>query len=469
MYAYEALPAGLGEESIDVQKDSSYLNEYEQYKFNKLKAADKEAEESEIGEGVYFPQVPINSQSSEYNNFDISGLSYNNGNFTTDSIVNIDKKIEDLEKKNELLTRVGNDQNARAALGMAMSNRQIRSNEVLRFANREAALIDEQYKIKEELDNTKDPIKHEILKNRLKELDEDITDIRNYREGIIDDLNLRGGYRSEIRKLKSEKSKIVNQLNNYAKEYSHLSNDPIQAVQLGLALDKQRSLSSTYGSIVQFGEDQKVPEFIIDTALKSASAKEGKSGLYEVDEKGNIGKEISKNEIPNNKDLTILHTPKGYMLSDKEGKKYLIKSNLAFERLSREAQLVDFHLNDFSKNALSKAKKIDEGDIYINGRAYNENKLAAIVSEYGESVGNGVKVDTYVQKNGDIIKAVVVDADSENPKLIVTSLSDIINGGKGKSSSWNKYQSMRNTGLYTSSVNRKMSSSLQNDENYLIR
>ena len=164
-----------------MQKDSSYLNEYEQYKFNKLKAADKEAEESEIGEGVYFPQVPINSQSSEYNNFDISGLSYNNGNFTTDSIVNIDKKIEDLEKKNELLTRVGNDQNARAALGMAMSNRQIRSNEVLRFANREAALIDEQYKIKEELDNTKDPIKHEILKNRLKELDEDITDIRNYR------------------------------------------------------------------------------------------------------------------------------------------------------------------------------------------------------------------------------------------------------------------------------------------------
>ncbi len=469
MYAYEALPAGLGEESIDVQKDSSYLNEYEQYKFDKLKAADKEEEGSEGGEGVYFPQVPINSQSSEYNNFDISGLSYNNGNFSTDSIVNIDKKIEDLEKKNELLTRVGNDQNARAALGMAMSNRQVRSNEVLRFANREAALIDEQYKIKEELDNTKDPIKYEILKNRLKELDEDITDIRNYREGIIDDLSLRGGYRSEIRKLKSEKSKIVNQLNNYAKEYSHLSNDPIQAVQLGLALDKQRSLSSTYGSIVQFGEDQKVPEFIIDTALKSASAKEGKSGLYEVDEKGNVGKEISKNEIPNNKDLTLLHTPKGYMLSDKEGKKYLIKSNLAFERLSKEAQLVDFHLNDFSKNAILKAIKIDDGDIYINGRAYNENKLAAITNEYGESIGNGVKVATYVQKNGDIVKAVVVDADSGNPKLIVTSLSDVINGGEGKSSSWNKYQSMRNTGLYTSSVNRKMSSSLQNDENYLIR
>lgn len=37
MYAYEALPAGLGEESIDVQKDASYMNEYEQWQLKKLK------------------------------------------------------------------------------------------------------------------------------------------------------------------------------------------------------------------------------------------------------------------------------------------------------------------------------------------------------------------------------------------------------------------------------------------------
>ena len=31
MHAYEALPAGLGKETIDVQKDASYMNEYEQW------------------------------------------------------------------------------------------------------------------------------------------------------------------------------------------------------------------------------------------------------------------------------------------------------------------------------------------------------------------------------------------------------------------------------------------------------
>lgn len=37
MHAYEALPAGLGKETIDVQKDASYMNEYEQWELKKLK------------------------------------------------------------------------------------------------------------------------------------------------------------------------------------------------------------------------------------------------------------------------------------------------------------------------------------------------------------------------------------------------------------------------------------------------
>ena len=37
MHAYEALPAGLGKETIDVQKDASYMNEYEQWQLKKLK------------------------------------------------------------------------------------------------------------------------------------------------------------------------------------------------------------------------------------------------------------------------------------------------------------------------------------------------------------------------------------------------------------------------------------------------
>lgn len=47
MHAYEALPAGLGKETIDVQKDASYMNEYEQWELKKLK---KEVEGEVEGE-----------------------------------------------------------------------------------------------------------------------------------------------------------------------------------------------------------------------------------------------------------------------------------------------------------------------------------------------------------------------------------------------------------------------------------
>lgn len=49
MHAYEALPAGLGKETIDVQKDASYMNEYEQWQLKKLKK--EVGEEGEEGDG----------------------------------------------------------------------------------------------------------------------------------------------------------------------------------------------------------------------------------------------------------------------------------------------------------------------------------------------------------------------------------------------------------------------------------
>ena len=69
------------------------------------------------------------------------------------------------------------------------------------------------------------------------------------------------------------------------------------AVRLGAGLDKQRSLKANRGLLIKYGEDNKSSEFIIDSALESARAATH-TGIYEVDDRGEIKGELRKKDLP---------------------------------------------------------------------------------------------------------------------------------------------------------------------------
>jgi hypothetical protein len=427
-YAYEALPAGLGEQKLDVQENDIYGNEYKRWQLKRLQQ-EYEAKQIELdaaknaainppggeptggpevrGRELYFPPVELYTESSDFDSSVVEGLSYNKDTGTFSN-----KKIKDIEEEEKKIK------------GFVSS---------------------ESY-------------------------------------GIKEPSNLKPGYRTNIGEYKSkEKKRMREQLDKLKEDYSYLTDDPVKAVQIGAEIEKAKSLAANYGNIVTFGKDNNDSEAIIDLAIKSGRSGTH-SGIYELDEKGKVGKEVSKEDLPENAEgLTLLSTNKGFVYTDTEGNKYLIKSNEGLNNHAKEIQKIDEYTTNFTKNATKIVELKDalgnpitiaaNGMIPSNIEREIKNTIVNMASKNPKSVDrisdNAIAV-TFRQGDGDIIKAVVTDYNTSSPLLVYTTINDILLGGRAKSQTMNRYRTASSWRLRDASFNETPSVTLSEKDEILV-
>ena len=478
--AYEGVFAGMGKQSIDTQKDADYLNDYEEWKWNKERAeAEGQGGEEELeGESVYFPEFELSTENKDTDFIDIAGLTSTENLLETDATRQIDSQIAQLEEENERLNADYTDQNARMASGYMMSNRQVNT-AVMNMLNIKKQNLESKLRsMKQELEEASDNNTRSSLTENIKRTEEDILDIKAQMSGLADRTAQRSSIRGKIQQLKNEKQSIQNTLNKYKEKYSHLSVDPTTAIQLGIALDKEQSLSSQNANLFTLGDDNNATSHILSTALRAARSASN-TEIYKVEDNGSLSL-LDKDDLPKSEDidnLDLVITNRGFMYTDSNGDKYLIKSTKDTSRRAKEVESIDKYLTDFSN---SKEKVYDVGDdedggnIFINGRLYNEKAIAKFIiqnKEDGvvEEIAQGTLAATFTQKNGDRIKVVVYDANSNNPKLAYTSMYDVLSGSPAKAETMRKYRSYIGIRLHEDWVNRKPSSTLPKEESLIIQ
>ena len=467
-YAREGLFEGLGKQTIDTQKDDSYLNPYEQWKWDQEKNKGKgEPEVSEV-EGIYFPNIEIGTVVSEYTTFNPSNLRMTDeGVITSSDIEDLDSQIQEYQKKKEALV---NPESSlyNETMGFNLSRESVSGHTMVFLSESLDRLNRELQELKGELEKETDPEKILNLENRIARQEDAILNKQDEIQGFAANVKLRNNFNSTIDRLKSEKKKIQDGIDKYSKKYGHLSDNPVEAIKLGLAIDNQTSLSSIRANQISFGEDDKLSGHILNSLLKSAKSSTI-TNVYEVDDNGKpTSKQIRKKDLPENSDnLTLLYSDYGLMYSDNEGNKYLIKSDDYSSRIAEESEVIRRHLTDFSKDSM-KGAIVLPGNIVESGVLYNEEELANILmqSGLGKKQGNTISA-TLKQANGDIIKVVVYDI-NKSPKIIYSSMYDLEQGGISFSDNKNKYRQFRGAELGTTYVNRKPSASLTKGESYIV-
>jgi hypothetical protein len=422
-YAYEALPAGLGEQKLDVRENDIYGNEYKRWQLKRLQQ-EYEAKQIELdaaknaainppggeptggpevrGRELNFPLVELHTESSDFDSSIVEGLYYDKNNDTFSS-----KRLEELK--------------------------------TIHANTPEDAFSNPLYSYSGALDTSP------------------------YGTSAF------------------EKAQSV--LHKLKEDYSYLVDDPVKAVQIGAEIEKAKSLTASYGNVVTFGKDNKDSEAIIDLAIKSGRSGTH-SGIYELDEKGKVGKEVSKEDLPKNAEgLTLLSTNKGFVYTDTEteGNKYLIKSNEGLNNHAKEIQKIDEYTTNFTKNATKIVELKDalgnpitiaaNGMIPSNIEREIKNTIVNMASKNPKSVDrisdNAIAV-TFRQGDGDIIKAVVTDYNTSSPLLVYTTINDILLGGRAKSQTMNRYRTASSWRLRDASFNETPSVTLSEKDEILV-
>lgn len=469
-YAREGLFAGLGKRTIDTQKDASYLNPYEQWKWDREreKEGNPEVPEDITGEGIYFPNIEIGTGVSEYNTFNSSNLKMSNDNILTSSeIEDIDRQIQDYQEKKRTLVNPESPQ-YKQMLGYNLNRQSIGGHDMILLSGQLDMLNNRLQVLEKQLENETDPEKKLDLESQIARQKDLILNKQDEIKGFAANVTLRSDYSSAIARLESKKRKIQDNIDKYYKKYGHLSENPVEAVQLGLAIDNQTSLSSVRANQISFGEDDKSTEYMLSSLLKSAKTSTT-TNIYEVDDNGKpTSKLVSKKDLPETADgLSLLYSDYGLMYSDVEGNKYLIKSDDYSSKIAEESEVIRRHLTDFSKDRMKGAIML-EGNIVENGVLYNEEGLANMLVKSGLSKKQGNTISaTLKQANGDIVNVVVYDI-NKSPKVIFSSMYDLKQGGNSFSDNKNKYRQFRGAELIGTYVNRKPSSSLIKDESYIV-
>lgn len=463
-YAREGLFEGLGKQTIDTQKG---LSLYEQWKWNK-EISEREKPTVPTGEGIYFPNIEIGTGVSEYNTFDPSNLKMTNeGVLTSTEIEDLDRQILEYQKKKETLANPESPQ-YKEMTGFNLSRQKNSEHDMYLLSEQKTSLENELRQYEKWLENETDPEKILNLENRIARYKDLILNKEDQIKGFAANVMLRNDYSSTLARLESEKRKVQDDIDKYSKKYGHLSDNPVRAIKLGLAIDNQTSLSSMRANQISFGEDDKLSGHILNSLLKSAKNSTN-TNVYEVDDNGKpTSKQIKSKNLPENSDnLTLLYSDYGLMYSDNEGNKYLVKSDDYSSRIAEEAGVIRRHLTDFSKDSM-KGAIVLPGNIVESGILYNEEETAnkLIKSGLGKRQGNTISA-TVKQANGDIIKIVVYDI-NKSPKVIYSSMYDLEQGGTSFSDNKNKYRQFRGAELGTTYVNRKPSASLTKDESYIV-
>jgi hypothetical protein len=226
-------------------------------------------------------------------------------------------------------------------------------------------------------------------------------------------------------------------------------------------------------------------EDIINLAksIQSTDLKDEKNLRRIIKEVGKMaGKEVSKEDLPENAEgLTLLSTNKGFVYTDTEGNKYLIKSNEGLNNHAKEIQKIDEYTTNFTKNATKIVELKDalgnpitiaaNGMIPSNIEREIKNTIVNMASKNPKSVDrisdNAIAV-TFRQGDGDIIKAVVTDYNTSSPLLVYTTINDILLGGRAKSQTMNRYRTASSWRLRDASFNETPSVTLSEKDEILV-
>ena len=483
-YLYEGLFAGLGKTNTVVKEDPNHLNPYEEFKLqqerNKANGVGGDNnEDNPEGRGVYFPEITIGTENRDINQFNTKTLKYTvEGNITSTIIEDIDKEIAELneKKKNSSTSYTGTlgfTQGARGNAGVSTMHIMQRINN-----------LDNQLEIK------KNALAEENDIDSKKKLEQEIVDIKKAIQKSYDDINrvtspatMNNNYNNRISDLEKQKKKEQETINSYYKKYKHLSDNPIEAIQIGLLLDNQMSLARNTSNVINFGNDTKFSTNLINSYITNGKLAQS-TGIYEVGEDGKpTSKQLDREDLPENADgLTLLSTNYGLMYGDAEGNKYLISADDYSRRIANESKLITNHLTDFNADNVNNAIQL-EGNIFKDGAVYNEEELIGYIKESAEILKSmptprgktkpiiekdGTISATFKQLNGDIINVVVYDSNTNNPKLAYSSLSDVISGGTGLKTNIGNYRKYRAAELPGTTINALPSTTLRQGQIYNI-
>lgn len=472
--------AGLDKPTKKLIEDKNFMTDYEQWKWNKeIEEWNRKKEEwnnagetpedpGSEGEGIYFPNIEIGTEVSTYNTFNYNNLTMNNdGTITSSEIEDINNLIREYQEKKELLDNPDSPL-YKDMTGYNLSKKNVSMHTMTLLSNQLTSLENKLQDLEKQLKNETDPDKIITLESQIRKQNDLILNKQDQIKGFAANVSLRNNYSSLIDKLETKKRNIQRDIDKYHKKYGHLSDDPVKAIQLGLSIDNQTSLSSIRANQISFGEDDKSSEYILGSLLRSAKASTT-TNVYEVDDAGKpTSTQMKAKDLPENtKGLTLLYSDYGLMYSDAEGKKYLIKSDDYSRGAAYESEVIRKHLTDFSKENMRGAIML-EGNIVENGVLYNEQGLSDLLikSGMGKVKGNTVSA-TLKQPNGDIINVVVYDV-NKSPKIVYSSMYDLEQGGTSFSDNKNKYRQFRGAELIGTYVNRKPSASLTKDEYYTV-
>lgn len=262
--------------------------------------------------------------------------------------------------------------------------------------------------------------------------------------------------KSKYNALKEQYDKIQRELSSKTKDlsdmitkYGYLSDNPTEAVQLGLQLEKNQAIQQDNVRPFIFKNNEQVIRGIEQSlsSIGKESRDRQKLGLSRIKEDGSleyINSKKTKELFDSSKHKLGIEgsSQDGLILTDEDGNRYSISGIQEITKFNNKLSTFDNYLSDYSQQAVSKAIPMNVQNLFNN--EVSNKTLATNIINTGEDLGNGMYgVTVRDTGSGDIIKIVA----STDGNVFTSSLQDELEQGKLRQRSIDEYLTTNARGL----------------------